>query len=92
MIRNTQAMCQRFTYCISQGEGQGFNNCNAQTECQGYTDIAFAKGGPRFPIAHELRLIATTLQANMPAVCPEMTIWGVGRPIFLWLNLIFFVT
>ena len=32
-----------------------------------------AKGGPRFHIPHVLRLIATTLQAHMAAVRPEMT-------------------
>ena len=51
---------------------------------------ALAKGGPRFPIAHALRLIATSLQAHMPAVRPEMTIWGVkvGSPPFLFVTLL----
>ena len=50
------------------------------------SNISFAKGGPRFPIANALRLIATTLQAHMPAVRPEMTIWGLkgGPPPFFW--------
>ena len=40
-------------------------------------------------------LVATTLQAHMPAVRPEMMIWGVkgeSPPFFFGLNLIFFVT
>ena len=50
------------------------------------------KGGPRFPIAHALRLIATTLQAHMPTVWPEMGGKGWVSPPFLLPNLIFFVT
>ena len=42
-------------------------------------NIVFAKGGPRFPKTR------VALQAHMPAVHPEMTIWGVkgGPPHFL---------
>ena len=61
-----------------------------------FKNIAFAKGGPHFPITHALCLIATTLQAHMPAIRTEMTIWGVkggpGPLILFWLNLIFFDT
>ena len=48
--------------------------------------IVFAKGGPCFPIAHTLHLIAAPLQAHMPGVRPEMTIWGVkgGPPPILF--------
>ena len=40
------------------------------------------------------RRVSVALQAHMPAVHPEMTIWGVkeGPPHFLWLNYIFFVS
>ena len=58
----------------------------------------FTKGGPRFPIAYAPRSVAATpknvpLQAHMPAVHPEMTIWGVkgGSPPFLFAKSYFFV-
>ena len=41
------------------------------------------------------RRVAVALQAHLPAVHQEMTIWGMKggppAPLFLWLNLIFFV-
>ena len=42
-------------------------------------NIAFTKGGPRFPIAHALRPIAITLQTHMPSVRQEMKIWVPDR-------------
>ena len=54
------------------------------------------KEGPRFPIVHALRFhrVAVALQAHMPAVHPEMTIWGgEGRvpPIFFAAKYYFFL-
>ena len=63
-------LCFWVIYIHFWGDGRGVDR-------ELWINIAFAKGGPRFPIAHALRLIATTLQAHMPAVRPEMTIWGV---------------
>ena len=50
-------------------------------------NIRERKGGPHFPIAHKLRFrrVAIALQADMPAVHPEMMILGVkGNPPFFW--------
>ena len=52
------------------------------------TNICERKGGARFPIPNALhvRRVAVALQANMPAVHPEMTIFLAKTYFFCYLE------
>ena len=92
--RNNFSVIQRYILSVCSQYQQPLKYYWWGNEEKDKQNITFAKGGPRFPIAHALRLIATTLQAHMPAVLPEMTIWGVkggSPPNFCLLNFILFV-